>query len=74
MRYVLMIENNVVETESTRKGTVKINVSPLVKDRLLHLQYVEQHTSMDSVIRTLLMERMKQTLHPSTSELERLEQ
>ena len=49
-----MTENDVVENQSTHKGTVKINVSPLIKAELLAIQESKQHTSMDSVIRSLL--------------------
>lgn len=58
---VIMTGDNVVENQSTRKGTVKINVSQRVKDQLLEIQDDEEHTSMDSVIRSLLEHRAQLT-------------
>jgi len=52
-----MSENNVVENSSTKKGTVKIDVSRRVKDQLTEIRDNEEHTSMDSVIRSLLDHR-----------------
>jgi len=46
-----MTENNVVETESTRKGTTKIDVSWQVKDELHHIKKTEGHLTMDGTIR-----------------------
>ena len=45
---------DVVENHSAPKGTVKINVSPQVKKRLLQIQEIDGHTTMDSVVRSLL--------------------
>jgi len=49
-----MTEDNISKNRSTKKGTVKVDVSQQVKDRLVEIRDNDGHTTMDSVIRSLL--------------------
>lgn len=71
---------SVVENRGARKGTVKIDVSQLVKAELLKIKDANEHTSMDSVIRELLRQpgtnvRTRDTgQYINMTELKRLEE
>jgi len=68
-----MTENkDVAENRSTKKGTVKIDVSRPVKEQLLEILQAEQHTTMDSVVRELLR-RPTTRRYPTISDLGQLE-
>lgn len=56
-----MTGTNVVENNSTPKGTAKIDVSHQVKAELVYIKDANGHTSMDSVIRTLLERNKEQS-------------
>ena len=68
-----MTENNVVENRSNQKGTVKINVSPFVKEELIEIMQARQHTTMDSVVRELLR-RPAERRRPTISDITVLEE